>query len=301
MASLLEIKKKINGVKNTRKITKAMQLVAASKMQYFQKKALSSRSYISELLEILNTNLSHNAKSMYTEKRAEGATLFVLYTSDKGLCGPLNSKILNALFKSSTWNDLPEEKKLLVTIGKKSSDFARHNKINVAKNFIGIPEKMSVYESINMVDEILKFWHEEKCKEIIFVSPHYKNSFTFYPVQKTFLPLSDEMLKQHLHSEDNDSTTDTISSNNPKDQYMIFEPDKDAITEKLHKMIVQGLFIQAFLELKASEYSSRMIAMKNATDSADKIIKNLTLTYNKARQQSITQQIAELVGASLAM
>jgi F-type H+-transporting ATPase subunit gamma len=130
MASLLEIKKKINGVKNTRKITKAMQLVAASKMQYFQKKALSSRKYTLELLDLLKINLIHKAKSVYTEKREEGPTLFVIYTSDKGLCGPLNSKILNALFKSPDWINTPDKDKLLLTIGKKSTDFAKHNKIN---------------------------------------------------------------------------------------------------------------------------------------------------------------------------
>jgi F-type H+-transporting ATPase subunit gamma len=84
-------------------------------------------------------------------------------------------------------------------------------------------------------------------------------------------------------------------------EFMIFEPTKARMTEKLHELIIQGLFMQSFLELKAAEYSSRMLAMKNATDAADKIIKNLTLSYNKARQQAITQEIAELVGASAAI
>lgn len=300
MASLLEIKKKITGVKNTRKITKAMQLVAASKMQYFQKKALSSRKYVVELLDLLQVNLTHNAKSIYTKKRTEGPTLFVIYTSDKGLCGSLNSKLLNALFKSNEWLNLPDDQKLLVTLGKKSADFAKYNNIAVAESFVGMVEKMTAYESLEVIDKIIDFWRENKCKEIIFVSPHYKNSFTFYPVKKTFLPLSDNMLKEHLGAMEVE-TINQASENDHRSGYMIFEPSKAEITEKLHEMIVQGLFMQAFLELKASEYSSRMIAMKNATDAADKITKNLTLTYNKARQQAITQQIAELVGASLAM
>ena len=298
MASLLEIKKKITGVKNTRKITKAMQLVAASKMQYFQKKALSSRNYIVELLDLLQINLTHKAKSIYTQKRTEGPTLFVIYTSDKGLCGSLNSKLLNALFKSNEWLNLPEDQKLLITLGKKSADFAKYNNIKVAESFTGIVEKMSAYESLEIIDKIIDFWRENKCKEIVFVSPHYKNSFTFYPVKKTFLPLSENMLKEHLGAME---SLNQPTANDHRSGYMIFEPSKAEITEKLHEMIVQGLFMQAFLELKASEYSSRMIAMKNATDAADKITKNLTLTYNKARQQAITQQIAELVGASLAM
>lgn len=117
--SLLEVKKKIIGVKNTRKITKAMQLVAASKMRQFQKKAITAREFTIDLYKTLKNNLSESESNLYTKKRANGKTLFVIYTSDKGLCGPLNNKLTNTLFRSNQWNELPEEKRLLITIGKK--------------------------------------------------------------------------------------------------------------------------------------------------------------------------------------
>lgn len=308
---ILEIKKKISGIKNTRKITKAMQLVAASKMRQFQKRAVLARSFVWDLLKILDNNLQEDTKSIYTEEREEGRTLFVLYTSDKGLCGSLNTKLINSLFRSEKWNNLKPEERALITIGKKSQNFAVSNKIPVTKHFGGIPEKFSNLDAIKVIDSILELWNQSeedegamKIKEVIFISPHYKNSFTFYPVMKTFLPFSKQSTKDILRfakenfDEELDEDEDSVPEDNP---YMLYEPDQDAILNRLYEQIVQALFIESFLQLKASEYSSRMIAMQNATEAADKIINNLTLAYNKARQQAVTQEIAELIGASMAI
>ncbi len=289
---LLEIRKKIAGVKNTRKITKAMQLVAASKMRQFQKRAVSTRNYVWDLLKILENNI--RVQSLYSEMRTEGKTLFVLYTSDKGLCGPLNTKLINGLFRSELWMNTPKEERLLITIGKKSYDFARNNSVPVAAHFVGAPEKMNNLDAINMVEKILEFWRNQSAKKIIFIAPHYKNSFTFYPVLKTFLPFSKDMIETNVQHETNAAP----SADSALDPYMTFQPDQKKVVERLHEQIIQSLFIQSFLELKASEYSSRMMAMQSATDSADRITNELSLIYNKARQQAITQEIAELVGAS---
>lgn len=290
---LLEIRKKIGGVKNTRKITKAMQLVAASKMRQFQKRGVSARKYVYDLLNILENNMERKTKSSFSEAPEDAKNiLFVLYTSDKGLCGPLNTKIINGLFRSETWLGTPEENRKLMTIGKKSHDFAKNNSIPVTKHFAGIPEKLSNLDAIKVVDSILDYWKEGKTKRIVFVAPHYKNSFTFYPVLKTFLPFSEEMIETNI------GHLDSRPFSGKKDEYMLFEPNQEFVINKLHGQIVQALFMQSFLELKASEYSSRMMAMQSATDSADRIISDLSLVYNKARQQAITQEIAELVGAS---
>ncbi len=283
---LLEIRKKISGIKNTRKITKAMQLVAASKMRQFQKRAVSTRSYVWDLLKILENNIG--IESTYSEQREKGKTLFVLYTSDKGLCGPLNNKLINGLFRSDTWHKT--EDKLLITIGKKSYDFAKNNKITVEKHFGGVPEKLSNFDAIQIIEKILEYWKNGICKKIIFIAPHYKNSFTFYPVLKTFLPFSKEMILTNIEKMEPTAAK--------KDDYMIFDPSQKEVVGSLHEQIISSLFVQSFLELKASEYSSRMMAMQSATDSADRITNELSITYNKARQQAITQEIAELVGAS---
>ena len=298
MASLLEIKKQIQGVKNTKKITKAMQLVAASKMRTFQEKAVGARDFVFNLLEALDSTVKSGVDTIYSKAPENGKTLFVLYTSDKGLCGALNNKQIKALFNSGEWKTAGEEGRLLVTIGKKATEFAKNNGIAVVKSFVGLPEGMSNIDALAVVDQILEMWREGGIKEIKFVAPHYVNSFTFYPQIKTFLPFSKEMVETNLrksNSEDGEIVSGKTNDN------MIFNSDPEELTERLHELIVQGLFIQSFLELKASEYSSRMMAMKNATDAADKKKDELTLVYNKARQQAITQEIAELMGGSAAV
>ncbi len=275
-----------------------MQLVAASKMRQFQRRAVSVRHYVWNLLEILENNIDAKVKSSYNETRKEGATLFVLYTSDKGLCGPLNTKLINGLFRSSNWLDLPEKERLLVTIGKKSTDFARRNEIPVALSYPGLPEKPSNLDVIEIVDSILKMWNAGTVRKVVLVAPHYKNSFTFYPVLKTFLPFTQETIDTAL---DHLDVNERPKMQKPRTDYMLFEPSLEHVLKRLYEQMIESLFFQSFLELKASEYSSRMIAMQNATDAADRMANDLTRHYNKARQQVITSEIAELVGASEAI
>lgn len=296
--SLLEIRKKIGSVRNTRKITKAMQLVAASKMRQFQKRAVSARRYVWDLLGILEANLDPLESNFYTERREKGATLFVLYTSDKGLCGPLNNKLIQGLFRSERWKKTPESERRLITLGKKSYDYARNNGIKVSKHYAGVPEKLTAMDTMKIVEGILDLWKEGSLKEVIFVAPHYKNSFTFYPVLKTFLPFSEATIQSTFEPLE---TEERPTSKNDLNKNMIFEPSQQAVLNRLYEQMVQALFIQSFLELKASEYSSRMIAMQNATDAADRITTDLTRDYNKARQSVITREIAELMGASAAL
>jgi len=304
--SLLEVKKQISSVNNTRKITKAMQLVAASKMRQFQKRALSARDYLAEMLRILERNINADTQSIYTEKRKKGSTLFVLYTSDKGLCGPLNNKLINSLFRSNKWNDLPENERMLITIGKKSYTYALSNKIEVAQYFGSIPEKLSNLDAINVIDSIMHFWQNGEVKEVIFITPHYKNSFTFYPVMKTFLPFSADVVRKNMGISKGEAEEDgEIKTEGTKKEddnfFMLMEPSEEHVLKRLYEQTVQSMFIESFLELKASEYSSRMIAMQSATEAADKMIGELKQTFNKARQQAITQEIAELIGASMAL
>jgi F-type H+-transporting ATPase subunit gamma len=295
MASLLEIKKQIQGVKNTKKITKAMQLVAASKMKNFQRKAVGAREFVMNLLEALDSTVNAGVETIYSKAPSSGKILFVLYTSDKGLCGALNNKQIKALVNSAEWKTAGESGRLLVTIGKKATEFARNNNIPVEKDFVGLPEGMTNIDALGVVDQILEMWKGGEIREIKFVAPFYVNSFTFYPQIKTFLPFSKEMVETNLRKEE---SKDSKSSGNNN---MIFNSDPEDLTERLHELIVQGLFVQSFMELKASEYSSRMMAMKNATDAADKKRDELSLIYNKARQQAITQEIAELMGGSAAV
>jgi len=292
--SLLEIRKKISSFRNTRKITKAMQLVAASKMRLFQKRAVSTRHYVWDLMDLLQENLS--ASTIYSEHREKGKTLFVLYTSDKGLCGPLNTKLINGLFRSERWTSLPDDQRVLVALGRKGHDFAKNNGIRVDKYITGVPEKLNNVQALKVIDTLLDFWKEGDVKEILFIAPHYKNSFTFYPLLKTFLPFNKAMVESNI------GAAERVGHHHKKqDPLTIYEPSKTIVIQRMQEQVVMSLFMEAFLELKASEYSSRMMAMQSATTAADKVISELSLSYNKARQQAITAEISELVGASEAM
>jgi F-type H+-transporting ATPase subunit gamma len=282
-----------------------MQLVAASKMRVFQKKAISSRTYAWDLLSVLKTNIKETSHSALTQKREEGKVLFLLYTSDKGLCGALNTRILKALTTSNLWNSTAPEDRLLITIGKKSFDFASYRNIPVEKSFKSLNEKLTLLEGAEILDAVIGYFIRGEVKEVHMVAPHYKNSLVYYPVVKTYLPFSKDMINQHVraleHAEGimmKDELEEEDVPNN--DAPHVFEPTKERFIEVLIEQIVTSIFMQSFFELKAAEYSSRMVAMQNATEAAGDIIDRLTLRFNKARQATITQEIAEIVGGSMA-
>lgn len=303
MPFLVEIKKKIGSVQNTSKITKAMELVAASRMKQFQRKAMGARAYAWGLLGALMRNRSGIEGLEWGKKRPGLPVLFVIVASDKGLCGSLNQQLLRTLWRSPRWNALAPEERLLITIGRKSSEAAAYAGVSPVGQFEGIKEQLDPLTALEVIDQIVGYWDRRECGEIQIVSPHYVNPFVFYPTVKQYLPFDQEMVASHLGwrdpagmaagalSPDSDveSPTPTFS-----------EPSREAVVDALARQLIQSLFVQAFYELKACEYSSRMVAMKNATESAGEMVRSLTLSYNKARQGAITQQLAELTGGSLA-
>ncbi|HPF95163.1 MAG TPA: ATP synthase F1 subunit gamma [bacterium] len=291
MASLIEVRKKIQSVQNTKKITQAMQLVAASRMKGFQRKALSSRAYATDLLQLLQSRQEALSESPYGEDRKEGKTLFVLLSSDKGLCGALNAKLFRAFLQSPAWKATPRDQQLVITIGRKAAEAARNEGIQVIEAFEGIKETFEPLVALELVKSIMAYWDDKSCKAIHLIAPEYVNPFVFNTTVKQYLPFTDEMLKSHaLPQQGTVSTSDHL-----------YEPSQERVIEALTLQVIQSLMTQSFFELKASEYSSRMVAMKNATESAGEQVRSLTTVYNKARQASITQQLAELAGAISAM
>lgn len=290
MASLIEVRKKIQSVQNTRKITQAMQLVAASRMKGFQRKAVSTRGYALSLLGLLARNEEALSETHYAKSPASERVLFVLVTSDKGLCGALNARLIRELFNSDDWNGLQPDQRLLITIGRKSQEAARKQKISVARSFEAVKEDLDPMAALEIVNEILGYWDRGECREIRLVAPEYVNPFIFHTAMKSYLPLNREMLSSH------GLELSPSASGSP-----LQEPSAERVAEALALQIVQALFTQAFFELKASEYSSRMVAMKNATDAAQELARTLTIEYNKARQARITQELAEISGAVAAM
>lgn len=290
MASLIEVRTKITSVLNTQKITQAMQLVAASRMKGFQRKALSIRLYTEGLLQLLLKHQQSIEQLSYAEQRSEGKDLFVLVTSDKGLCGAMNNRLIKALFRSEAWTSAPKDARLLMTIGRKSYEAARANGVPVTKSFQHLPEDLDPTNALEIVDEIIGYWDRKEAKRVHFVAPHYVNPFTFETPMRTYLPFSRELLSSHGLTVSHETVPTPLE-----------EPGEERVSEQLAGQLAHMLFTRAFFELKATEYSSRMVAMKNATEAAGELAKSLTLDYNKARQTKITQELAEISGAVDAM
>ncbi len=292
MAFLIDIKKKIQSVQGTRKITQAMELVAASRMKAFQRKALASRGYARSLVGGLRQAKAEWGELPFAAVREEGKTLFVIVTSDKGLCGSLNQQLIRALLRDETWNALSSDKKLLFTIGRKSFDALHARGVPIEKRYDGLKEDLAPLDALVVVNEIAERWERGEIREVRFVAPEYVNAFTTHVRVKTYLPFGDAMVASHIG--EGEAPIDRAPAS-------VIEPDRDTLVEKLSHQLLESLFSHAFYELKASEYSSRMVAMKNATEAAGDMIKALTRDYNKARQAAITQQLAELAGAGAAM
>jgi F-type H+-transporting ATPase subunit gamma len=354
MSSLIEVKSKIAATRNTRKITKAMQLVATSRMKQLQKTAVSVRNFAGELINLWTAELhgievprwqavretssgqpavvSSNTPSRHSRAGGNPSSpsehrplntdnaqkrVFVLYSSDKGLCGGMNQQLIKALINSSVWLNTPEQNRIVVVFGRKGTDYLRFRKIAVDQSFVNLPDTLTPADAYGYIDQILKYWEPssltnpltrlpaEPVSAVYMVAPHYKNSFTFYPIVKQFLPITQEALRQHLGPNLPDSVTTpsrhSREGGNPSsaDQLVYFEPDKQTIAESVLENLANALFLQAFYELKATEYSSRMIAMQNATSAAEKMIDEKTLLLNSIRQQRITQEIAEITGSAM--
>ena len=295
MSSIITVRKKIETTKSTRKITQAMQLVAANKMKMFERRARAARGYAQDLLKGLRISRGAMEAFSFAETRTSGKRVFVLLTSDKGLCGSLNNRLVNSLFNSEKWREAPEKERVLITVGKKSYEKAKAEGIEVAHNFDGIRETITPLEALKIVSTILKYWDDGVARDITLFSPHYVNPFETHITEKTYLPFSEDMIETHLKWDD---TKDSF-----QEDYTgaIIEPYEERIALLLAYQLVETLFVQAFYELKASEYSSRMVAMKKATEAADDILERLTREYNKTRQAVITRELAELSAAGEVM
>ncbi len=302
MAFLAETKKQIQATKNTQKITQAMQLVAANKMKTFQKRAVAARTYAWSLVEALRMAGGSVSELTYAQTPLEAdKRVFVFITSDKGLCGSLNLRMIDTLFSSAAWKETPFNKRILFTIGRKGYETALRLGYPVERHFSEITEKTDSFEALQVIDSILELWNRSDVREVFLVSTHYVNPFTTIPNIKQYLPFSPEMIADQLRWKEYGLKTPSAKKPEALDQEIIFEPDTERVIEVLARQLAHMLFLQGFIEFKASEYSSRMVAMKKATEAADEVVKSLTLLYNKGRQAAITQQLCELAAGSAAV
>ena len=286
MANLKEVRTRITSTQSTQQITKAMKMVSATKLRKAQQAITQMRPYADKLNGILQ-NLSDSAKDEqsvqgYFEHRDVKNILLVVNSSDRGLCGGFNANIIKqttALIRE----DFAGKNVSILSIGKKSSEYFKNNNYNVVSIHDEIYGGLN-YESISNISEsIMQDYLDLKYDKVILVYNQFKNAATQNVMREDYLPVESP-------NDDNASIGDYI-----------FEPQKKEIIEQLIPKSLKTQLFKAVLDSHASEHGARMTAMHKATDNASELKKDLTLSYNKARQAAITAEILEIVGGAEAL
>jgi F-type H+-transporting ATPase subunit gamma len=286
MPSTRDIRRRIKSVKNTRQITKAMELVAASKMKKAQQAALAGRGYaglMAEMLAAVAGRVEEGEHPFLTRREVKTRGI-ILVTTDKGLCGPLNSN----LFKLVTEIKGPAK---YAVIGRKGTQFIARTKRDLLADFT-VSDRVPFAEVKVVVEFMVKQFLEGAVDTVELIYPHFRNTLVQTPTNLPLLPL------QSLAAVIADLHADSGETVKTDDREILFEPDAQTVLESLLPLYVNREVYQHVLDAKASEHSSRMVAMKTAKDNATKLVGDLTLEYNKARQAGITQEILEIAAAS---
>jgi F-type H+-transporting ATPase subunit gamma len=291
MASTKEIKRRIKSVKNTKKITKAMELVAASKMKRAISRTLASRLYSSYSWDIL-TSLSERLEGditnkFFIENGNKEKYLIVLITSNRGLCGGYNSQVIKKTI-SSIKNEVSNENVDIIAVGKKGDNAMRRTGQNIVASFTDMPSSISLQSILPISTYITNEFKEGKYGRIYIAYTDFVSALTQKPKVKKILPISKEELRESLE----ESLKEKLPTK--KEIPYLFEGETEKILNTLSEKLIRMQIYQMFLESNASEESSRMVAMKNASEAAGEMIDDLTLVFNKARQAGITREISEI-------
>ncbi len=287
MPGTREIRNKIKSVQNTRKITKAMEMVAASKMRKAQERMRATRPYAEKIRNVA-ANISH-ANPEYKhpfliERNSVKGIGIIVITTDKGLCGGLNTNVLRlALGKYKEW-DVEGERIEACTIGNKGLGFMQRIGANVVSQVTGMGDAPQLDRLIGAIKLILDGYLADRFDRVMLFYTRFINTMKQEPVMEQLLPLSGERLGAPEGSWD-----------------YIYEPDAKEVLDHAVTRYIEAIIYQAVAENLASEQSARMVAMKAASDNAASVIDELTLIYNKSRQAGITKELAEIVGGAAAV
>ena len=290
MGNLKEVRTRIASISSNQKITSAMKMVSAAKFRRAQNGILTMRPYAEKLSEIISDiDVADGIVTHYHQVRKTENVLLVVIASNKGLCGAFNSNVIKEANKRIEYylqsND--NISLSLMTIGKRSTDFFSKRSSFVTDSYIEILDKPS-FDSISKVAEtIMKRFCEKKYDKVELIYNRFKNSLTQIVSVEQFLPiLTNNDIKEQQSNIQND---------------YIYEPDKKSILLEMIPLSLRSQFYRVILDSLASEHGARMTAMQKATDNATELLKELKLTYNKARQTSITNEIIEIVSGAEAL
>ncbi|HFE38598.1 MAG TPA: F0F1 ATP synthase subunit gamma [Gammaproteobacteria bacterium] len=287
MAVGKEIRTQIKSIQNTQKITRAMEMVAASKMRKAQARMQASKPYAAKMRNVI-AHLAHahpEYKHPYLDDRDVKRVGYIVITSDRGLCGGLNTNLLKAAVVSMRENDDKGYKADVCVIGSKGASFMNRIGANIKASIAHLGDAPGVNDLIGTVKVMLDAYDKGEIDRLYLVSNEFVNTMTQTPQVEQLLPIAVEKPEKEMkHHWD-----------------YIYEPEAKVVLDKLMMRYIESLVYQGVVENIASEQAARMVAMKSASDNAGDLISDLQLVYNKARQAAITQEISEIVAGAAAV
>ena len=289
MSAAKEIRNKIKSVKNTQKITKAMEMVAASKMRRAQERMRQARPYGEKIREVCAHLARSNSeyRHLFLTPRSHIKNVgYIIVTSDKGLCGGLNTSALRLAVANLRDKEAAGSGVKATVLGNKGTAFLGRLKIDIISQHTGYGDAPTATELIGAIKSMLDAYSGGEVDEVHLLFTRFVNTVKQEPVIEQLLPISDEMLAE---------------SRRPYSWDYLYEPEAAAVVDTLLTRFIEAVVYQAVAENIASEQAARMVAMKAASDNAGNLIDELQLAYNKSRQASITQEIAEIVGGAAAV
>jgi len=270
------LRRRITSIKATKKVTKAMQMIATTKLKTWKQSMLESRLYAEKLVEIVQTNLHHESLkgSIFFKEDSTLPTLYIVITSNLGLCGPYNYNVLSQLTKIVKPGDV------IYAVGEKSIRFLKNTSLNYQADFINAGS-LSETTLSPLIQGVLLAFKNRKVGQVSIIYTKFVNSLIFQPSSLRLLPLSLATFQGK-----------TII------QPPLIEPDPLSVFEKLVPFYLKNATYSTLIESQVSEQSSRRNAMEKASDNADELVEQLQLDFNKQRQANITQEIAEIIGGA---
>jgi F-type H+-transporting ATPase subunit gamma len=278
---MLDIKRQIKSKQNTKQITKAMEMVAASKLKRAQTSAEAARPYTDKIKEVI-ASIASGGKSLkhpMLQSREIKKTGYLVITSDKGLAGGYNANILRKVMQTIRTNHKSSEEYSIFVVGRKGRDFFKKRNIALVEEVTGLSDSPAFADVKFIASAAVKKFEEGLYDELYLVYNQFVNAISQVPVEKRLLPLEQV------------EGTSTVSNYE-------YEPSAEEVLKVLLPKYAETLIYSAILESKASEFGARMTAMGSATKNATKMIGDLTLVYNRARQAAITQEISEIVAGA---
>lgn len=314
MPNLKGIRDRIQTVKNTKKITEAMRLVAAAKVRRAQEQVTSTRPFANTLLQVLyglksRLRLEEADLPLLKQREVKCIGLLVI-TGDRGLCGGYNANLIRKAEQRAKELEAQGIKYKFVLVGRKATQYFRNRQAPIDKTYVGLEQIPSAAEASEIADKLLSLFLSEEVDKIELIYTRFLSLISSQPVIQTLLPLIPEALANQEDETfrlitrggrfqvEREKVTNDVKEL-PKD--MIFEQDPQDILNALLPLYLSNQLLRALQEASASELAARMTAMNNASENASELVKTLTLSYNKARQAAITQEILEVVSGANAL